>query len=177
MKKMRIIKRKVVIVFFLVVSFLFFCFTLDSKKVKAGEINNYQKYNITYEDLNYEKLTFDRYEQIVRTKSGDTYEIYFVEYDDPFEIDGITQRELDKKQLDYLESGDKVEVYYRKGDSKKYTFEICELKNDDATYLEFSDYLSVNKANEITGLIVCPILILIGVTLSGFFIFISIKLK
>lgn len=45
MKKMRIIKRKVVIVFFLVVSFLFFCFTLDSKKVKAGEINNYQKYN------------------------------------------------------------------------------------------------------------------------------------
>ena len=31
---------------------------------------------------------------------------------------------------------------------KKYTFEICELKNDDATYLEFSDYLSVNKANE-----------------------------
>lgn len=70
-----------------------------------------------------------------------------------------------------------MEVYYRKGDSKKYTFEICELKNDDATYLEFSDYLSVNKANEITGLIVYPILILIGVALSGFFILLYIKLK
>lgn len=161
----------------LIVSLFFICEAIMFIFLFINCIDNYQKYNITYEDLNYEKLTFDRYEQIVRTKSGDTYEIYFVEYEDPFEIDGITQRELDKKQLDYLESGDKVEVYYRKGDSKKYTFEICELKNDDATFLKFSDYLSVNKANEITGLIVCPILILIGVALSGFFIFISIKLK
>ena len=92
----------------LIVSLFFICEAIMFIFLFFNCIDNYHKYNITYEDLNYEKLTFDRYEQIVRIKSGDTYEIYFVEYDDPFEIDGITERELDKKQLDYLESGDKV---------------------------------------------------------------------
>ena len=44
-------------------------------------------------------------------------------------------------------------------------------------YLDFNDYLSVNKTNEITGIIICPILDLIGIGLSSFFIFVSIKLK
>ena len=66
----------------LIVSLFFICEAIMFIFLFINCIDNYQKYNITYEDLNYEKLTFDRYEQIVRIKSGDTYEIYFVEYDD-----------------------------------------------------------------------------------------------
>lgn len=44
-------------------------------------------YKIGYNDLKCEKLTLDRYEQIIRSKGGDIYEIYFEEYDIPFEID------------------------------------------------------------------------------------------
>ena len=161
----------------IVAALFFLCEAVMFSFLFVNCINEYQKYNVTVEEINYEKLTFVRYEQIVRSQSGDTYEIYFMEYDFPFEIDGITQKELNKKQLRNLESGDILEVYYRNSDSKKYTYEICELKDEDVSYLDFNDYLSVNKGNEITGMIVCPILILIGISLCSFFTFISIKFK
>ena len=158
----------------IIASLFFLCGAVIFSFLFFNCINEYQKYNVTIEELNYEKLTFDRY---VKSKVGDTYEIYFMEYDFPFEIDGITQRELNKKQLRNLESGDILDVYYRNSDSKKYTYEICELKDEDISYLNFNDYLSTNKANEITGIIVCPILILIGIGISSFFIFVCFKLK
>lgn len=161
----------------IIAALFFLCEAVMFSFLFVNCINEYQKYNVTIEELNYEKLTFDRYEQIVKSKAGDTYEIYFMEYDFPFEIDGITQRELNKKQLKNLESGDILDVYYRNSDSKKYTYEICELKDDVINYLDFNDYLSVNKTNEITGIIICPILVLIGIGLGGFFVFICIKLR
>ena len=108
----------------IIAAFFFLCEAVMFSFLFVNCINEYQKYNVTIEELNYEKLTFDRYEQIVRSNSGDTYEIYFMEYDFPFEIDGITQIELNKKQLKNLESGDILDVYYRNSDSKKYTYEI-----------------------------------------------------
>ncbi len=140
-------------------------------------LNEYKKYDISYEELVYEKLTFDRYERIIKSKGGDTFEIYFEEYDVPFEIDNITQKELNKKELKDLKDGEKLDVYYRENDSKKYEYEICEMKSQDVTYLEFSNYISVNRNNEILGMIISPILVIISTFLCGFFIYLFISIR
>ena len=139
-------------------------------------IKEYKEYDIGYNDLKCETLTFDRYEQIIRSKGGDIYEIYFEEYDIPFEIDNITQKELNKKGLNKITKGDSLKVFYRESDSKKYDYEICQLLDDNIVYLDFKDYISVNRTNQVIGMIVCPILVLFSVFLVSFFIWMTIKI-
>lgn len=62
-------------------------------------INLYNSFDVQYNELVSEELTFDRYETIPMIKSGDLYEIYFEEYDHPFEVSSITQKKLIKRTL------------------------------------------------------------------------------
>ena len=55
-------------------------------------INLYNSFDVQYSELVSEKLTFNRYETIPMAKSGDIYEIYFEEYNHPFEVSSITQK-------------------------------------------------------------------------------------
>ena len=97
-------------------------------------------------------------------------------YDIPFEIDNITQKELNKKGLNKITKGDSLKVFYRESDSKKYDYEICQLLDDNIVYLDFKDYISVNRTNQVIGMIVCPILVLFSVFLVSFFIWMTIKI-
>lgn len=122
-------------------------------------INLYNSFDVQYSELVYEQLTFDRYETIPMAKSGDLYEIYFEEYDHPFEVSSITQKELNKKELTKLTEGTIFNVFYRDSDSKKYEFEICEMKSDTIIILTLTDFVRVNQNNQIVGMILCPILV------------------
>ena len=123
-------------------------------------ISLYSSFDVDYNDLRYAELTFEKYELIKKHKSSDLYEIYFEEYDKPFEISGVTKREVDKNALNDLNMKDKIKVYFTDNSSNKYTYEICEMKSNTATVLELSNYIEANKENQVVGMVLCPIMIL-----------------
>ena len=132
-------------------------------------IKLYGTFDVTYEVLTHQNLTFDKYEM----NGEDTYGIYFKEYDTPFEISSITQKEFNKKELAKLEAGTIVEAYYTNSDSKKFNYEICEMKKDSIIYLTLNDFVKVNQNNQVVGMIMCPIMVAGSIVLIVVFIKIS----
>lgn len=129
-------------------------------------------FDVTYNEVHHRILTYDKYE--MSTKS-DNYEIYFNEYDKPFYISSITQKKLNKDGLENLKEDVKVLVYYIESNSDKYDFAICEMKTDDVVILHFEDFVSVNKNNQIIGIVVCSFMILDGLFLA--WVFMCLKRK
>ncbi len=125
----------------------------------------YSVFDVEYEDLKYSELTFVRFEKIKRYKGGLIYEIYFEEYTQPFEISNITQGRLDKKALETVKEDEKIKVYYKESSSKNYEYVICEMKSNSKVLLSLEDYREVNQNNQTIGMILCPILIVMGLFL------------
>jgi hypothetical protein len=128
-------------------------------------IKSYIKYDLNHFDLIYGELTFQKYEKISQ-KAGAVFEIYFEEYEEPFAIDNITSKRADKALLGKLCAGDSVALYFCEKSVGKYKYEICEMKSDAGAVLHLSDYIEVNQNNQVTGMIIVPILGLLGVALG-----------
>ena len=131
----------------------------------------YSEFDLEYSDLTYEELTFDRFEKKRSGKSSWRYEIYFDEYDKPFEISTITNKKLDKKSLEGLMNGEIIKVYYCDTSNRNYDYEICEFSSDSTVLLSLADYVETNQDNQIAGMIVCPILML----MCAFLIYIFVR--
>ena len=131
----------------------------------------YNEFDLDYGDLTCEELTFDRFEKKRAYKSSIRYEIYFNEYDKPFEISTITNKKLDKKALEGLMNGEIIKVYYCDTSNRNYDYEICEFSSDSTVLLSLTDYVESNQDNQIAGMIVCPILML----MCAFLIFIFVR--
>lgn len=117
---------------------------------------SYNGYDLDYDDLKYEQLTFKSYINIDAGRSY-WYEIYFEEYEKPFQIDSISQKCVDREALDALGNYETVKVYYRDNSSKKYDFEICEMQGGAGVIISLSDYIKYNKNNQILGMILCAV--------------------
>lgn len=143
------------IAFFLVTA-LFFAFFL------CNCVYLYSAYDVEYRDLTYLPLTFDRYEKLDQGKYGPVYRIYFKEYAEPFGLNRIANRNLDKVLLDELAEGTLTKVYFCEKSSRFSNYEICEISCHDGMLLSLSDYVSANRSNQMVGIILCPIMILIS---------------
>lgn len=123
-----------------------------------GCIEWYSQYDLDHSSLMHEKLTFVNYERIATGRSGYSYEIYFAEYKTPFIIDNISSKKVDKTALGNLSPNTMVDVYFGDSSNGKYEYELCELRSQ--TYVPFSleDYIAANQDNQITGMIICPIM-------------------
>ena len=143
----------------LLLIFVFFGFQL------VNSIIGYK--NIDCEELTYKELTFEKYSRIDRYRGRDTYEIYFAEYDALFKVDYIATRKLNKKQLDNLKAGDRVKVYYKSSNLRKYDYVICGLRDSNIAYLDFNDYKAANKSNYIAGMIIYPIFMLFSIVFAA----------
>ncbi|MBO5261772.1 MAG: hypothetical protein J6B45_01875 [Clostridia bacterium] len=83
-------------------------------------------FDVDYSELTYSQLTFKEYK--VAHVRGEFYEIYFQEYEDPFEISVITAMRTNKTALKSLKANDTVDVYFCENSSSKYNYTICEIK-------------------------------------------------
>ena len=133
-------------------------------------INNiyYHSYfkELEISDVMYEELTFEKYEKIRgRRHRSPRYEIYFYEYDEPFEITGIVINKFDEEALNLLVRKQKIQVYYEDD------YDICQMKCGSITLLSFSDYKEENIENQALGIIISPILILMVLFLMSLFIY------
>ena len=140
------------------VNLFFNCITLHSS------------FDVDYNELKYAELTFEKYELIKQPKSGNYYEIYFKEYDKPFEISNITKKGLNKEVLNKLDFNEKITVYYRVNSSGKYLYAICEMKSESMILIELSDYKKANQENQVIGMILCPVMVILGVFLLVLYI-------
>lgn len=130
----------------------------------------YSEFDLDYSDLTYEELTFNRVEKKRGYRTW-RYEMYFDEYDKPFEISTITNKKLDKKALEDLMNGEIIKVYYCDTSNRNYDYEICEFSSDSTVLLSLTDYVESNQDNQIAGMIVCPILML----MCAFLIYIFVR--
>lgn len=128
-------------------------------------IKSYMKYDLNHSDLIYRELTFQKYEKISQ-KAGAVFEIYFEEYEEPFAIDNITSKRADKALLGKFCAGDSVALYFCEKSVGKYKYKICEMKSDAGAVLHLSDYVEENQNNQMVGMIVVPILGLLGIALG-----------
>lgn len=133
-------------------------------------VKDYKYYEVSYDDLIYEELTFKDYESVRMYKSGPEYLLYFEEYDKPFIVTSITKSELNLNELDDISAGMILKVYYRKASLKRSDYEVCEIKTNSSTVLSLKGYKKANKNNQTIGMIICPILALCGIFLIVCFI-------
>ena len=138
-------------------------------------VNSYLGFDLSYEDLSYEELTFDRYEFISGRNAR--YDIFVKEYSKPLEVSNITQKGLKRIALTQLKENDVVKVYYRESSDDDYQFTLCEIKSDDVTVLSLSDYVAVNKSNQVIGMVICPIMSFLCLSIIFIFIRLSKTLK
>ena len=136
-----------------------------------NSIKLYLYYDITYNDLKYEKLHFEKVEVIERHRGSDIYEIYFLEYDTPFQVTGIADEKINKNNINNLRKNEVCKVYYRKSTSKNYDYAIYEMECKTSIILDLDESIEVNRKNQKFGMILCPILIVCVLSLMGFYIY------
>lgn len=137
-------------IFFLALSGLFVFFFF-------GCIKAYSEFDLEYSDLIYAELTFDHSERRGVGKSGYEYKIYFKEYAEPFQVNQITAKKLNEKELKNISECEVLRVYYQASSSRKYAYEICEMHSNDVVLLTLNDYVTVNQNNQVIAMIVAPI--------------------
>jgi len=117
-------------------------------------IETYSNFDIDYDDLLFEELTFDKFEKTKRGKSGYIYNVYFKEYDEPFLINPNTNRAVNVEVLESLKENKRVTVYYDETSHRGYEYVVCEMNYDTNSVLKLSDYVKLNQDNQVTGMIV-----------------------
>ena len=174
MKRLRLCENKKLEIIFLILSF--FCVLALGIGMFSMSLSLYLRVDVDYNDVYYEELTFDRYEiKVVRYASGrmikteHTYIVYFEEHESSFVVDSISQRKFDKDFLEQIEKGSIMKVYYLESSSKKYDYEICEARCGSKVLLNLSDYVRINKTNQIVGFVLWPFF-------TGFGIFLIVKI-
>ena len=144
-----------ILVFVLMTGFFAFLF--------VNCISLYSKFDIDYNDLVCEELTFKSYDKVYLYKGDCEYIIYFEEYIKPFEISTIADKKLNKTALENLSEDEILHVYYRESSSLKYEYEICEFSHNSTVLLSLTDYIQTNQSNQLIGIIMCPIMIISSV--------------
>ena len=157
-------KKRIGMIFILLVLLLFLAFFVFLF------INNiyYHSYfkELECSDVMYEELTFEKYEKIRgRRHRSPRYEIFFYEYDEPFEITGIVINKFDEEALNLLVRKQKIQVYYEDD------YDICQMKCGSITLLSFSDYKEKNVENQIIGMIISSIFMFIFICFVSLFIY------
>ena len=144
-----------------------------------GFIHTMLKYtrigNISKDDLQYEKLTFEKYEVVEVYKVGTVYEFYFEEYENAFCVHPFVQKKLNQATINELKNATKLEIYYKNSTIEnsivEYIWEICEIKDSNNIFLTLEDYKLAKQNQEIIVLIVMPFIFLLCIIM----VFIIIK--
>ena len=136
-------------------------------------IKLYNGYNFEYSDLIYKELTYVKYDKKSFGKSGYKWEIYFEEYDNPFEINSITLKKINKDEVNKLSSGTVLKVYFCESDSKHYEYEVCDMKYGSINLLLLKDFIKVNQNNQVIGMIICPIMVACCIFLAVIFMIVT----
>lgn len=149
--------RITIIVIFIISTIIIAAFFFDC-------IRDYSEYSEDNLNLTSEELTYEKYEKR-HNRGGWYFDLYVKENIEPFRIDTITSKGLNKVNLSKLTDGDLLRISISQNFG-----EICEISCNEVVILSASDYVQANRNNEIIGLVFLPIVFLCVLFLAWVFI-------
>ena len=159
-KKEKITNKRIritIIVMFIISTIIIAAFFFDC-------IHDYSEYSEDNLNLASEELTFEKYEER-HNRGGWYFDLYVKENEEPFRIDTITSKGLNKGNLSKLIDGDLLRISISQNFG-----EICEISCNEVVILSASDYVKANRNNEIIGMIFLPFIFLCVLFLTWVFI-------
>ena len=149
--------RIIIIILFLVCTAIIAAFFFDC-------VCDYSEYSEDNLNLVSEELTFEKYEKR-HNRGGWYFDLYFKEYEEPFHINTITSKGLNKENLSALTENDILRISFSQNFG-----EICGISCNDIVVLSISDYVKANRNNEIIGMAFLPFIFLCVLFLAWAFI-------
>jgi hypothetical protein len=116
------------------------------------------------DDLIYEECTFINAKLIRQYRDSRYYEIYVEEYEEPLKIYSIALKAVDRSKLDSINAGEKITVSLEEG---RDNYSVLAMFHDNEAILSYDEYLRAHQKNDTLGIIVLPLMIILGVSLLG----------
>jgi hypothetical protein len=149
--------RIIIIILFLICTAIIAAFFLDC-------VCDYSEYSEDNLNLVSEELTFEKYEKR-HNRGGWYFVLYVKEYEEPFRINTITSKGLNKENLSALTENDILRISFSQNLGG-----ICRISSNDIVILSLSDYVKANRNNEIIGMVFLPFIFLCVLFLAWVFI-------
>lgn len=131
-----------------------------------------------YDFYSIRTYTYVSSKKVKRYKSGSIYEINVTEEDKPLIVYNIAAPAVDNKLLSSLNEGDAITVYINtEKQMDEYSYEVVEIKSEGNIILSLSDHQKREKNNALAGYVVIPILSLMMLGVSIYFLVKFIKEK
>ena len=158
----------------LLISIMFFLFSLIFVLIFTISFNDYKTSNISYEDLTYKEFTVEHIRETTDPEMGNTYYISVVEENKQINVNNLlTNKEVINGILS-LNAGDKIYCYLIEDSSY---YEVAELKTSTATIFSLDEYKEIYNHQGVLGLIISPIgfTSMLGFSIWGFVLYMKEK--
>ena len=142
----------------MLISVLFFTFSLMFVFLFIISINYYNVSKTTYNDLMYGEFTVESIREIVDPDMGNIYYIDVAEEEKNIKVNNILANKKIRDGVLSLKSGDMIRCYFISNSSY---YEIVELKAENRTILSLDDYNKIYNRQGTIGIIISPILFVI----------------
>ena len=142
----------------LLISALFFAFSLMLVFLFIISINDYNASKTTYNDLTYGEFTVESIREIADPDMGNMYYIDVAEEEKNIKVNNLLTNKKVRDGILSLKSGDMIRCYFISNSSY---YEIVELKAENRTILSLDDYNKIYNSQGIIGIIISPILFVI----------------
>lgn len=140
-------------------------------------INNQHKNAMKgYDSYSIRTYTYVSSKKVKRYKSGSIYEIIVIEEDKPLIVYNIAAPAVDNKLLSSLNEGEAINVYINtEKQMDEYSYEVVDIKYGDNIILSLAEHQKRGKNNALAGYIFVPLLSLMMLGVSIYFLVKFIK--
>ena len=142
----------------MLISVLFFAFSLMFVFLFIISINYYNASKTTYNDLMYGEFTVESIREIADPDMGNMYYIDVAEEEKNIKVNNLLANKKIRDGVLSLKSGDMIRCYFISNSS---SYEIVELKAENRTILSLDDYNKIYNRQGTIGIIISPILFVI----------------
>ena len=147
----------------LLLSVLFFAFSLMFIFMFVTSINDYNASKTTYDDLMYGEFTVESIREITDPEASSMFYIDVVEEEKNIKINNLLTKKKVSDGILSLKRGDKIYCYFTSSSSY---YEIVELKTDSSTILSLDDYTEIYNRQGTLGIVTAPIMFVIMLGLA-----------
>lgn len=129
---------------------------------------------VGYDKLEQREYTFVKYE-ITSGKYGGNIEIYVKEEKKPlFGSPNYVKKAVNMDILKNAKAGDKLIVWVDDSSSLFHSYNVHEGKINGKYFLRLEDYQKYNAKNDIIGIVICSVMLVIGLSV-GIFCFVVLR--
>ena len=130
---------------------------------------------VGYDKLEQREYTFGKYE-IMRGKYGGGIEIYVKEEEQPLiGCPNFARKAVNEDILDHAKAGDKLVVWVSNNSSLFYSYNVHDGKINGKYFLRLEDYQKYHAKNDIFGVVLCSVLLVVGLVGVCFYLIVIAK--